>query len=330
MSLAPARGGAAFEIPFRSELAALVAVGLLGLLGYIVFPDDLAFLTRLISITLLVLSLDLVTGYCGVATLGQAALFGFAAYAAGNACVAGLANPFLLIVVGMLAGTAAGILSGLLVARFRGLQQLVLSIAFGQLVAALANKLTSWTGGSDGLSGIAPAPVFGRYDFDLYGHTAYWLSVGALAIVMAALAAFVRSPFALACQAIRDDDLRAQMIGMAVYPRLVAMYAVSGAVAGVGGALSAITTGVVGLDSVSFERSAEALVMLVLGGAGHLWGALMGAILFQVFEHYVTTSNPYSWLAIVGLLLIAIVIFAPGGLVRGLDLARRRRMRRRA
>ena len=329
MSLAPARFGMAFSIPLGSELAALVAVGLLGALGYVVFPDDLAFLTRLISITLLVLSLDLVTGYCGVATLGQAALFGVAAYAAGNACIAGLTNPFLLLLVGMLAGVIAGILSGLLIARFRGLQQLVLSIAFGQLVAALANKFTAWTGGSDGLSGITPAPVFGVFDFDLYGHAAYWLSVGALAVIMAALAAFVRSPFSLTCEAIRDDDLRARMIGLAVYPRLVAMYAVSGAVAGVGGALSAITTGVVGLDSVSFERSAEALVMLVLGGAGHLWGALVGAILFQVFEHYVATSNPYNWLVLVGLMLMAIVIFAPGGLMRGVDLARRRRARRR-
>ena len=214
-----------------------------------------------------------------------------------------------------------GILSGLLIARFRGLQQLVLSIAIGELVAALANKLTPWTGGSDGLSGITPAPVFGVFGFDLYGHTAYWLSVGTLAVVMAALTAFARSPFRLTCKAIRDDDLRARMIGLAVYPRLVVMYGVSGAVAGIGGALSAITTGVIGLDSVSFERSAEALVMLVLGGAGHLWGALFGAILFQLFEHYVTTSNPYSWLALVGLMLIAIVVFVPGGLMRGVDLS---------
>ena len=330
MSVAPARFPMAFSIPLGSELAALAAVGLLGALGYVVFPDDLAFLTRLISITLLVLSLDLVTGYCGVATLGQAALFGVAAYAAGNACIAGLANPFLLLIAGMLAGVVTGILSGLLIARFRGLQQLVLSIACGELIAALANKLTPWTGGSDGLSGVTPAPVFGVFHFDLYGRTPYWLSVGTLAIIMAALAAFARSPFSLTCEAIRDDDLRARMIGLAVYPRLVAMYAVSGAVAGAGGALSAITTGVVGLDSVSFERSAEVLVMLVLGGAGRLWGALMGAILFQVFEHYVTTSNPYSWLALVGLMLIAIVVFAPGGLMRGVDLARRRWMRTRA
>ena len=294
-----------------------------------IFPDDLAFLTRLISIALLVLSLDLVTGYCGIATLGQAALFGVAGYAAGNACIAGLTDPFALLLVGLAAGACAGLVSGLLIARFRGLQQLVLSIAIGQLVAALANKLTDWTGGSDGLSGITPAPLFGVFGFDLYGHTAYGLSVGVLGLVFVVLTAFARSPFGLMCKAIRDDDLRAQMIGASVYPRLVLMYGVSGAVAGIGGALSAITTGVIGLDSVSFERSAEALVMLVLGGAGHLWGALFGAILFQLFEHYVTTSNPYYWLALIGLVLILIVVFLPGGLTRGVQTMWTRWTRRR-
>ena len=117
------------------------------------------------------------------------------------------------------------------------------------------------------------------------------------------------------CRAIKDDDLRARMIGVAVYPRLVIMFGVSGAVAGVGGALTAMSTGVVGLDSVSFERSAEVLVMLVLGGAGHLWGALGGAIIFMIFEHIVAAANPFHWMTLVGLLLIGIVVFAPKGLI---------------
>jgi branched-chain amino acid transport system permease protein len=220
------------------------------------------------------------------------------------------------LLIGMLAGSCAGLLSGALITRLRGLPQLVLSIAIGQLVAALANKLARWTGGSDGLSGIEPEPVLGMFAFDLHGRTAYVLSVSVLAVVFTALIRFVRSPFVLLCRGIKDDDLRARMIGAAVYPRLIVMYGVSGAVAGLGGALSAITTGVVGLDSVGFERSAEALVMLALGGTGQLWGALAGAILFQVFEHIVSASNPFHWLTLVGMLLIIIVVFAPSGLSR--------------
>ncbi|WP_424629777.1 branched-chain amino acid ABC transporter permease [Bradyrhizobium sp. SYSU BS000235] len=303
---------------FTQEMLGVVSIGLLGLVGYLLFPDDLAFLTRLISITLLVLSLDLVTGYCGVATLGQAVLYGVSAYVVGNAAIAGIGDPILLLLVGIGAGVLMGLVSGLLITRFRGLPQLVLSIAFGQLVAALCNKLSTLTGGSDGLAGITPAPVFGVFHFDMYSRTAFIFSLVVLAIVFVVLLRFVRSPFGLLCRGIRDDDLRVQMIGAKVYPRLIIMYGVSGAVAGVGGALNAITAGVVGLDSVGFERSAEALVMLVLGGAGNLWGALFGSIIFQIFGHYVSSTNPFHWMTLVGLLLILVVVFLPRGLSHGI------------
>ncbi|MDB5546737.1 MAG: branched-chain amino acid transporter permease [Tardiphaga sp.] len=307
---APPRG-----LPMIPEASGALAIIGLGAIGYFLFPDDLAFLTRLIGITLLVLSLDLVTGYCGVATLGHAAQFGVAAYAAGIACVRGVTDPIALLGVGLVAGTMMGLISGALITRFRGLPQLVLSIAVGQLVAALANKLSWLTGGSDGLSGITPGKVFGLYGFDMYSRTAFLFSLGVLLIVFVVLSRFVRSPFGLMCRGIKDDDLRARMIGVSIYPRLVVMYGVSGAVAGLGGALTAISTGVVGLDSVSFERSAEVLVMLVLGGAGHLWGALAGALIFQIFEHIVAAANPFHWMMLVGLLLIGIVVFAPRGLI---------------
>lgn len=303
------------SIPFGQEAVGALGIIVLGAIGYFLYPDDLAFLTRLIGIAFLVLSLDLVTGYCGVATLGHAAQFGVGAYAAGIACVRGITDPIALLAIGVFAGTVMGLISGALITRFRGLPQLVLSIAVGQLVAALANKLSWLTGGSDGLSGITPGKVFGIFNFDMYSRTAFLFSLGVLVIVFVLLQRFVRSPFGLMCRGIKDDDLRAKMIGVSIYPRLVVMYGVAGAVAGIGGALTAISTGVVGLDSVSFERSAEVLVMLVLGGTGHLWGALAGAIIFMIFEHIVAAANPFHWMTLVGLLLILIVVFAPRGLI---------------
>jgi branched-chain amino acid transport system permease protein len=303
------------SIPFGQEAAGALTIIALGAIGYFLYPDDLAFLTRLIGIAFLVLSLDLVTGYCGVATLGHAAQFGVGAYATGIACVRCITDPVALLAIGLFAGAVMGLISGALIARFRGLPQLVLSIAVGQLVAALANKLSWLTGGSDGLSGITPGKVFGIFGFDMYSRTAFLFSLGVLVIVFVLLQRFVRSPFGLMCRGIKDDDLRARMIGVSIYPRLVLMYGVAGAVAGVGGALTAISTGVVGLDSVSFERSAEVLVMLVLGGAGHLWGALAGTIIFMIFEHMVAAANPFHWMTLVGLLLILIVVFAPRGLI---------------
>lgn len=305
-------------IPARDRIVTLLGMAIMAgaaAVGFFLFPYDLAFLTRVVAMALLVLSLDLVTGYCGIATLGHAALFGAGAYGAGIAAVhAGVGEPLTLLAVGTLAGGAAGLLSGVVVLRAAGLPQLVLSIAVVQLAAALANKASGVTGGSDGLSGISPRALFGRFEFDLYGQTGYVLACALLAVVFGLLRLLVRSPFGLLCRAIREDEVRVRAMGARIRPALVAMYGISGLVAGLGGGLSAITTGVVGLDSLSFERSATALVMLVFGGAGSLSGALIGTGVFQVFEHVVSAANPFHWLTIMGLLLVAVVLFLPGGL----------------
>lgn len=300
--------------PAWAALIGPLTVAVAGLLGYVLFPDDLGLLTRIIAIALFVLSLDLVVGYCGVATLGHAALFGVGAYAAGIACVHWIAEPVLLILIGAIAGAMAGFLSGAVILRTSGLPQLVLSIAIVQLVHELANKASSLTGGSDGLSGISPDAVFGLFAFDLYGRTGYLMGLALLILVLLVLDRVVRSPFGLLCRGIREDPLRVRTMGAPVYPALLTMYVISGAVAGIGGALAAVTTGVVGLDSVSFERSAQALVMLVLGGTGTLYGGLVGTVVFMTFEHIVSASSPFHWLILVGALLIAVVLFLPRGL----------------
>jgi len=294
-----------------------VGAGILALaaiVAYFLLPDDLAFLTRIISTILFVLSLDLVVGYAGIATLGHSVLFGAGAYAAGIVAVHMYNEPAILLLVGGLAGALMGLVNGALIVRFSGLPQLVLSIAFVQLMHELANKASAWTGGSDGLSGIEPTKVLGVFGFDLGGRTAYISSVAVLLLTVIILRRIVRSPFGLLCQGIREDPIRVSAMGGNVFASLVAMYAISGAVAGLGGALAAVTAGVVGLDSVSFERSADALVMLVLGGAGSLYGAIIGTVVFQAFEHIVSAANPFHWLTLVGALLIAVVLVLPTGL----------------
>lgn len=296
------------------HLAGLAAIIAAGALGYVLFPDNLAFLTRLISVALLVLSLDLVTGICGVASLGQATLYGAGAYAAGIAAVHGIGDPVALLLIGAIAGSLAGVASGAILLRAHGLPQLVLSIALVQLGHEAANKATSLTGGSDGLYGIMPDALMGLFEFDLYGRTAYVLGVVLLALVMLTLTLLVRTPFGMTCRGIRQDPVRVAAMGIRVQPTLLKMFAVSGAVAGLGGALGAIATQVVGLDSVSFELSANALVMLVIGGIGTLWGALLGTVVFLSVEHVMAAINPFHWLTLIGLMLIAVVLFAPGGL----------------
>ena len=299
----------------RSDLIGIAALLALAALGFLLFPDNLALLTRIIAIALLVLSVDLVTGICGVATLGQAALFGGGAYAAGI-CAAhyGITDPLLMVLAGIAGGAIAGLICGIVILRAHGLPQLVLSIALIHLFHELANKTTSWTGGSDGLSGISPGPLLDMFTFDLWGRTAYVFAVVLLIAVFILLRILVRSPFGMLCRGIREDPVRVRAMGASPHATLVKMYVISGAVAGVGGALSAITTQVVGLDSLSFTLSAEALVMLVLGGAGSLYGALAGTVIFMLFEDFVSAANPFHWLTMVGALLVAVVLFAPKGL----------------
>lgn len=297
------------------SLIGLVAIVAIGIIGYFLFPNNLALLTRIIAIMLLVLSIDLVTGYCGVATLGHAALFGAGAYGAGIAAVHfGITEPLTMTVVGAVAGALAGLVSGLVILRAHGLPQLVLSIAVIHLFHETANKASAWTGGSDGLAGIAPDALLGMFQFDLWGRTAYIYGLVLLILVFLGLRMLVRSPFGMLARGVREDPIRISAMGASVKSVLLRMYVISGVVAGTGGALTAISTQVVGLDSLSFTLSAESLVMLVLGGTGSLYGAMIGTVVFMWFEDLVSAANPFHWLTMVGALLIAVVLFAPKGL----------------
>ncbi|WP_273692071.1 branched-chain amino acid ABC transporter permease [Ketogulonicigenium vulgare] len=300
---------------FKGDLITIAVMVTLAVICFHFMPSNLSFFTRIIAIMLLVLAIDLVTGFTGIATLGHAALYGAGAYAAGIAAAKfGINDPVLMLLIGIVAGALMGLLSSLVILRGHGLSQLVLSIAVVQLAREAANRFSTWTGGSDGLAGIAPAPLFGMWRFDLWGRTSYWLAVALLIITFILLRQIIRSPFGKLCQAIRQDPVRVRAMGAPVYLTQVKMYVISGAVAGLGGALSAVATKVVGLDSLSFELSAEAVVMLVLGGTANLYGALIGSAVFMWFEHTMSTINPYHWLTIVGALLVAIVLFAPRGL----------------
>ena len=296
------------------DVAGIAVIVAAGMAGYWLFPDNLALLTRVIAVALLVLSIDLIVGYCGVATLGQAALFGAGAYAAGIACVNGVTEPLTLILIGAVAGAVAGLLMGTIMLRAHGLAQLVLSIAIVQLFHEAANKASAYTGGSDGLAGLTVSPLFGIFEFDLWGQTAYLFGLTLLVLVFIVLKFVVSSPFGMLCRGIKEDPIRIKAMGSFVFPVLLKMFVISGAVAGMGGALAAISTQVVGLDSVSFELSANSLVMLVLGGLGTLYGALVGTVIFMGFEHVVSAINPFHWMTMVGALLIAVVLAAPGGL----------------
>ena len=283
----------------------------LGLAAWFALPEQLGLLTRLFITGLLVLSLDLVVGIAGLASLGQAALFGAGAYAAGIFALRVMADPLVGLALGIGAGAGVALLSGAFLLRYQGFTLLMLTVAVAQILYSLASKARDWTGGDDGLSGFAPSPLFGQFSFDLEGRTAALYALGVLVVGLYVARRVVDSPFGLAVRGIHENRARMAALGTPVFARLLAMYTLAGALAGAAGALSAQTNAIVGLDSLGFALSAEALVMLVLGGIGRLSGALVGATVFTLLHHTAASINPYHWLFVIGGALMVVVLVPP-------------------
>jgi branched-chain amino acid transport system permease protein len=281
----------------------------------LIFPNQLNFLMLVATTAIFVLSLDLLVGYAGVATLGHAAFFGVGAYSAALYSLHVSPEPLSGLAAGALAAAAVALVSGLLVLRAHGLTLLMMTVAVAQILLEIANKARWLTGGDDGLYGISPSPILGLFAFDFFSRTGFVYAVTVLTLVFAFLRFLTASPFGRTLVGIREDRDRMAALGTRSYPHLVRTYAISGAIAGTAGAVSAQTVQVVGLNTLSFSLSAEVLVMLVLGGTGRLWGALVGTLLFMMIHHSAAELDPFRWMFIIGGMLIAVVLFLPGGVV---------------
>ena len=308
--------------PWLRDLALLLAMAVAVAAAYYAFPDNLAFATRVIIMMIFVLSLDFVLGVAGITTLGHSALFGAGAYAAALCAAHGWSEPVLGVIAGAAAAALVALLSGLFLMRTRGLTLLMLTIAVTEVLGELANKFSDITGGADGLD-ILMGPIFGVFKFDFRGQVGYIYAACALLLVFAFLRILVASPFGLAARGIKESPARMRAIGAPVYWRLVAIYAIGGAVAGVAGALSAQSTSLVSPNVFDFQLSADALIMLILGGAGRLYGALFGTLVFMSVHQVAASVDPFNWLFIIGALLLAVVYVAPAGLLSLPDLVKR-------
>ncbi|WP_417210451.1 branched-chain amino acid ABC transporter permease [Antarctobacter sp.] len=283
--------------------------------AYFLFPYNLAFLTRILIMILLVLSLDLVLGFAGIATLGQAAMYGAGAYAAGLFAIHVWADPVAGLLVGAAAGALLAGLSGLVLMRTQGLTLIMLTIAVAQICAEIANRARDVTGGADGLRGIRMQPVLGLFEFDFIGQTGYWYALVTVALAFALMAVIVRSAFGLSLRGIHESPARMEAIGAPIYARRVTAYMLGGAFAGIAGALTAQITQLVSLETFAFALSAEALIMLILGGAGRLYGAVLGTVIFMSVHHTAAANDPFNWLFVIGAMVLAVVFFLPTGLI---------------
>lgn len=293
-------------------LDSLVIAGLV--LFPILAPGYLDLGTRVVILVLCAMSLDLLVGYCGLVTLGHAAFFGVGAYAAGIFALRASAEPVFGLLAGGAAAAVLGIVSGAVLLRSRRLTLIMLSLATVLIMQEMANRLGWLTGGADGLQGIVMAPVAGQFAFDLFGRVSYVYAAVVLALGFLAFRSLVDSDFGKSLVGIRENEARMRAIGTPVDARLRTAFVAAAAMAGVAGALQAQVAEFVALNALSVEFSSEILIMLILGGAGRRYGAFLGAPVYVVMQDYLAREDPANWYLWIGLLLLAIVFLAPGGL----------------
>jgi len=296
--------------------------------AYFAFPEYLALLSQVAIAALFALSLDLLVGYAGVVTLGHAAFYGIGAYAAGLLAAHGWGEPISGLLLAAAAAALLGLVTAPLVLRGGDLAGLMVTLGLGLMLYEAANKAAWLTGGADGLQGVEIRPVLGLWRFDLFGRTAYLYSVAVLFLLFLLARLIVSSPFGLALRGIRANARRMHALGTPVRARLTAAYVLAGAYAGVAGALLAQTTQFVSLDALAFQRSAEGLLMLVLGGLGRLYGGLLGAVAFMVAHHFLAEMTPQFWQFWIGAALVLLVLAGRGGLLGLMEAARARLARR--
>lgn len=284
-------------------------------------------LNEVAILALFALSLDLILGYAGIISLGHAAFFGTGAYAAGILCKMVTADPLAGLAAAVVAAALMGFVTSFLVLRGTDLTRLMVTLGVALVLHEVANALPQWTGGADGLQGMAVGPLLGHFEFDLYGRTAYAYSLSTLFVLFLLARRIVHSPFGLSLMAIRRNSLRAGALGVPVNRRLIAVYTLAAAYAGAAGALLAQTTAYVSLEVLEFQRSADVLLTLIIGGTGWLYGGIAGAIVFKILQDTLSSNAPQFWMFWMGLFLVVLALVGRerlSGGMRGL-LARVRR-----
>src|ERR1700683_2479258 len=286
-----------------------IAFWILALACAFLFPSRYLIMTDIVRLALFALSLDLILGYAGIVSLGHAAFFGVGAYSAGLLALHGIvAEPVLALLVSGLIASVVGFLTSFLVIRGVDLTRLMVTLGIALLLEALAERYSNITGGTDGLQGIEMAKVAGLFSFDMFGKTGFFYALAVLFVLFLAARRIVHSPFGLSLRAIKNNPLRAAAVGVPVNRRLIAIYTLASFYAGIAGALFTQTTQLASLDVFAFERSADLMLVLVIGGTGYLYGGLIGAVVFRMLQEFFSNITPQYWQFWIGLVLVVIVL----------------------
>lgn len=289
---------------------------LLALASPFLLSSHALIINEIAIVALFAVSLDLVLGYSGIVSLGHAAFFGTGAYAAALFAKLVMPDPVVGLLVAMGVSTGLGALCSFTILRGSDLTRLMVTLGVALLLLELANKFSEITGGADGLQGVVMGPLLGRFEFDLMGQTAASYSLVVLLLLFVLARRLAKSPFGATLMAIRDNRLRAMAIGIPVSARLSTVYAIAAGVAGAAGALLAQTTGFASLDVFAFDRSADVILLLVIGGTGWLYGGVAGAVVFKLLQDAISTLTPQYWTFWIGLFLVVLMLVGREKLLR--------------
>jgi branched-chain amino acid transport system permease protein len=298
-----------------------LAFWLLALASIWLFPSRHLILTEICIWAMFALSLDLILGYAGIISLGHAAFFGLGAYSAGLIGKYGvIPEPAVALVASGLVASVVGFATSFLVLRGSDLTRLMVTFGVALVLGEIGNKFSDITGGADGLQGVEIGPVFGTFRFDLFGHTGYVYALSVLFLMFVLARRIVRSPFGLSLQAIKGNTLRSSAVGIAVNWRLVAIYTLAAGYAGLAGAVLAQTQSFASLEMFSIERSADVLLILIIGGTGYLYGGLIGALIYRLAQDFLSDLSARYWQFWIGFVLIMMVLFGRvyGGILAAL------------
>jgi branched-chain amino acid transport system permease protein len=306
-------------------LAVLAAVAALAVVVPFTSSFVILLVTRALAFSILVMSLDILLGFTGLASLGQAAYLGIGAYVTAVLATKyqfGLGYDFWLVVLlGILAGAALAAFFGLLAVRATGVYFLMITLALGQCVWGLAYRWNSLTGGDNGIN-LSARPKFG---IDLsHDVTFFYLVLGFFALSLLGMYVMVRSPFGASLLGIRERELRMRILGYNTWLHKYIAFVIAGAFGGLAGVLWAHTAGIVSPENLVLTTSVDALLMAVLGGAGTLVGGVIGCFIVFAMREYLSTVVPW-WQYALGAVYVLTILYLPMGLMGIPERIRQRR-----
>jgi branched-chain amino acid transport system permease protein len=311
-----------------SRVKVLAVVAALAALAVMV-PNSNAFLilltTRALAFSILVMSLDILLGYAGLASLGQAAYLTIGAYATAILATRyqfGLGWDFWLVALfGMLVGAGLAAVFGLLAIRATGVYFLMITLALGQCVWGLAYRWNSLTGGDNGIN----LPQRPRFGIDLANEvTFFYLVLCVFAVCLLVMFTLVRSPFGRSLVGIRERELRMKVFGYNTWLHKYVAFIIAGAFGGLAGVLWAHTAGIVSPVNAELPTSVDALLMAVLGGSGTLIGGVIGTFIVFFLREWLSTVVPW-WQYVLGGVYVLTILFLPTGLIGIPERLRQRR-----